>query len=321
MNLSRFLQLIACMAATFLFNQRASAGEAACSADGKYLYRLNYAEGKGDVIEKIDPESLEITFVDLPKSIPTAELAGLAISNAGHLLIAVPSAVWAFDVEKNKAVRVCGTPEGATINGIAYDSKTSAILITVTAQGDEVRSDLWILPKGAKAPLAVVNRRAGFISGLTFLTDGRIVFAARGDLWIGQVSLDDEENSIWSLQAIRFGPVAEWETANSTSGSYGARNLAVAGDGVLVHIGRLGGSGSGQIIKAPVPEKDTEQATYQLMSHTLASLEELGETGTRGWLCSNLDGSIGYYVLDGGKLMRWQNGKAEEMGVLGEKEQ
>jgi hypothetical protein len=163
-----------------------------------------------------------------------------------------------------------------------------------------------------------VNRRASGITGFTFLQDGRIVFASRGDLWIGTVTPPTEEEEA-ALEAIRFAPVAEWETANATSNSYGAQDVIPLGDAVLVRMARLRGSGSGNILKVSLPPADTSDASLKLMAETLAAAETLGSSGSRPWICAGAKGKVAFYFLDDGKLVRVQAGaEPEELGTFGE---
>ena len=272
------------------------AGEAAV-AEGGVIYAIRWDEGAGVV--QIDLARKHAEKVAIPKDLLDGDVEELAISNAGHLLLASAKAIVAFDRQTGKGVPVCNSPAGGGIFGLAYDPTRELLFVSVfDLEGNNEVEGLWVLPKGAKELLPVVHRRLDGPMGLAMTPDGRVVLASRGDVWIGVIE-PGEGDEAWSFTGERFAPVAEWESTNATSGSYGARHCAVVGDLVLVHTGRLGGSGDGSILAVPLPQPGTTSSSLAAMAKTLSATRIIAELGTQGWLCTNRKGDHAWFHAPG----------------------
>ena len=57
------------------------------------------------------------------------------------------------------------------------------------------------LAAGTKEPKPVWSRRVGFLDGITFAPDGHLFFGYRGDLWVGSIAPQEENDETpWLLQ-------------------------------------------------------------------------------------------------------------------------
>ena len=112
----------------------------------------------------------------------------------------------------------------------------------------------YYLREQERKPTSLVLRRVNALVGAVFDRDGHLFFASGGDLWEGDITTPSEPGEeLPAVEASRFAPVALLETANTTPNSTGARELAVAGRTVYARMGRMGGSGWGEIISVHWP--------------------------------------------------------------------
>jgi hypothetical protein len=313
-----------CLAALILLSALAAsarAGEAVFSQDGGKIYLLDRQSGPGQLFS-IDLKTEELLLAFLP-DLNGEPILNVDRSNAGHILCLTESTCFAWNVGKGATARVCDAPKGGRFAELAYDPSTGLIAFEVTSeQGDGAReSQLWVLPKGADAPLRTAVRRVGNFNGLGFDNSGELYFGTEGDLWQGRIvemGPGPDEKPGGSLAAYRYAPLATRETANSTPGQIGVSSVVGAGPWLYVHLQRMGGSGWGNVVRLakpmPVntPEGDPDypfSLTEHIATHlrALGSVKVLGENGALAFLAASPDGKLVHFQasLDGGETTHW----------------
>jgi hypothetical protein len=153
------------------------------------------------------------------------------------------------------------------------------------------------LAAGAEEPKPVWSRRVGFLSGIAFAPDGQLFFGYRGDLWIGSITpQEDNEEAPWLLDAVRCAPLATFETTNATPTQVGVFSVAVAKQMVYVHLHRMFGTGEGNVVRLPRPDVSSDEAEagvgkrMRLYSKETGAVEVLADNGTESYLCASPDG-------------------------------
>jgi hypothetical protein len=283
--------------------------------------------------------------IDLRKTLGE-RVRNITLSNAGFVLCATKSAVWAYDPDKEHCVKVLGAPKAVELIGLGYDPAQEIIL--AAGRGSHGQ-ELFCLPKNGDHWIPVYNRRCPSVDYPTFSDDGTLYFASRGDLWTGFVEKQTEPTapalnaypkargnsaewpksiSVAALVAYRCAPVAYLETQNTTPDSTGLHSLAVSKHFVYGDYSRLGGSGWGSLIrcKRPAPFKtENDQREIPAGSTTkgdptveiLQSVEMVSEDVCFD-LCASRDGSLVFYTTRGGKsFLIKDDGKPESLAISG----
>jgi hypothetical protein len=136
------------------------------------------------------------------------------------------------------------------------------------------------------------------LDGIAFAPDGQLFFGYRGDLWMGSIAYqEDNEETPWLLDAIRFAPLATFETTNATPLQVGVFSVAVAKQMLYVHLHRMFGTGEGNVVRLPrpgnassdEPENELRQRMRQYSKES-GAVEVLVYSGTVSYLCASQDG-------------------------------
>ncbi|MCX7019165.1 MAG: hypothetical protein WCK47_05405 [bacterium] len=280
--------------------------------------RVYLAPGGPQLIH-IDVNKAEWQKAPLPEPFPGQDIVAVALSNSGYVLCATAGALWAWDHEKGKCVKVCDAPKDATIDDIAYRVSDGAVLLSV-ARGDRAFG-LEILPKGVAKTDAIFCRRVNYLQGIVFDAD-TMCFGANGDLWEGAIERETDDAGSkkappqamksW-LAAYRVAPLATLETGLGTPSQIGAGQVAPAGSRMYVHIKRMGGSGWGHVVRLPKPAYsdslagDDFEGRLALYRKALANVEILAPSGTQSFLCASRGGERVFYRADENKYFIIEN--------------
>jgi hypothetical protein len=187
---------------------------------------------------------------------------------------------------------------------MAYDPKSGGILFSARtdfdypAQTNDSEDPAMFLAAGAKEPKPVWSRRVGFLNGIAFAPDGQLFFGYHGDLWMGSIAYQEEnEETPWRLDAIRCAPLATFETTDATPLQVGVFSVAVAKQMLYVHLHRMFGTGEGNVVRLPRPgnaspddAEDVVAKRMRLYSKETGAVEVLVDNGTISYLCASPDG-------------------------------
>src|SRR6266404_2233728 len=246
--------IVSVLAATFSYGARA-----AFSDGGNHVYLLGSQLPKGSAL---DIDLTNFTAKKLKLGVST-EVRGIA--NAPHaLLLVTDKSLYRLPLPTGEAGKICDAPAGCLFDDVACNRAQHGILLLCRTQ-DGRDWPSYYLKEQERSPAAIVTRRVRALVGAVFDREGHLFFAADGDLWEGSVEPPSELDQRPSVEAIRFAPVALLETANTSPNSTGARELAVAGETVYVHMQRMGGSGWGEMISVRwpgEPKSDNERTPF-----------------------------------------------------------
>src|SRR5919198_3557576 len=189
-----------------------AAVQATFSRDGSHLYAIDVETPH---LFDIDLQKNVVSTVDLGASIDNKPIISLGTAKSGDLLVATPRAAWTSKPESNACKKICSAPEGAQFAAMAYDPKSGGILFSTRtdfdwpAQNNNNADPAMFLAAGTKEPKPVWSRRVGFLDGITFAPDGHLFFGYRGDLWVGSIAPQEENDETpWLLAAKRCAPLA-----------------------------------------------------------------------------------------------------------------
>ena len=154
------------------------------------------------------------------------------------------------------------------------------------------------LAAGTKEPKPVWSRRVGFLDGITFAPDGHLFFGYRGDLWVGSIAPQEENDETpWLLAAKRCAPLATFETTGATPTQVGVFSVAVAKQMLYVHLHRMFGTGEGNVVRLPRPDNASSEEVedevgqrMRLYAKETGAVEVLVDNGTLSYLCAMQDG-------------------------------
>jgi len=269
---------------------------AAFSDDGNHVYLLGSKLPKGTAL---DIDLTDLTAKKLNLGVST-EVRGIA--NAPRaLLFVTEKSLYRLPLPTGEPGKICDAPAGCLFNDVACNRAQHGILLLCrTKDGRDWPS--YYLREQEKTPSLIATRRVNALVGAVFDREGHLFFAAEGDIWEGSVEPPPEPELPISVEAIRFGPVALRETANGTSSSTGARELAVAGATIYAHMTRMGGSGWGEMIsvrwpgepkgedgKAPSIESGVKP-NVETFKSALATFRVYGPNQGASYLCGSPDG-------------------------------
>ena len=277
--------------------ERSSGAAAAFSDDGEHIYLLGKNLPKGTVL---DVDLINFTTTKFNLGVST-EVQGIA--NAPRaLLFVTDKSLYRLPLPSGEVAKICDAPAGSYFEDVACNRARHGILLLCHTK-DFRDWPAYYLREQESKPTSLVLRRVKALVGAVFDRDGHLFFASGGDLWEGDITMPSEPGEEPpAVDASRFGPVALLETANTTPGSTGARELAVAGRTVYARMGRMGGSGWGEIIsvhwpgepksedgKAPSIENGIKPNVETLKS-ALGPFRAYGPNPGASYLCGSPDG-------------------------------
>jgi hypothetical protein len=271
------------------------------SRDGSHVYAIDLETSN---LLDINLQKNAISTIDLGASIENMSIMSVGTAKSGDLLVASARAAWNCNPASKACKKLCSAPEGVQFAAIAYDPKSGGILFSTRtdfdwpAQTNDSEDPAMFLAAGAKEPRPVWSRRVGFLDGIAFAPDGQLFFGYRGDLWMGSIAYqEDNEETPWLLDAIRFAPLATFETTNATPLQVGVFSVAVAKQMLYVHLHRMFGTGEGNVVRLPRPgnassdEPENElRQRMRLYSKESGAVEVLVYNGTVSYLCASQDG-------------------------------
>jgi hypothetical protein len=271
---------------------------AAFSRDGSHVYAVDLETSN---LLDINLEKNAIATIDLGGSIDNKPIMSLGTDKSGDLLVATPKAVWSCNPVSKACKKLCSAPEEIQFAAMAHDPKSGGILFSTRtdfdypAQSNDTADPAMFLPADAKEPKPVWSRRVGFLDGIAFAPDGQLFFGYRGDLWMGSIAYQEEnEETPWLLDAIRCAPLADFETTSATPTQVGVFSVAVAKQMLYVHLHRMFGTGEGNVVRLPRPGKaspdDAVRERMRLYSKETGAVEVLVDNGTISYLCASQDG-------------------------------
>ncbi len=279
--------------------QESAAVEATFSRDGSHVYAIDIETPH---LLDIDFQKNVFSIVDLGASIDNKSIISVGTGKSGDLLVATARAAWSCNPARKACKKLCSAPEGVQFAAIACDPKSGGILFsTQTDFDDPAQSNdnagppAMFLAAGAKEPKPVLSRRVGFLDGITFSSDGGLFFGVRGDLWMGSIGPQEDEETPWLLDAVRCAPLATFETTMATPTQVGVFSVAVAKQMLYVHLHRMFGTGEGNVVRLPRPDNapeadDDVRARMRLYSKETGAVEVLVDNGTLSYLCASADG-------------------------------
>jgi hypothetical protein len=274
---------------------------AAFSRDASHVYAIDLETSN---LFDVNLEKNTISTIDLGSSIDHKPVMSVGTDKSGDLLVATPRAAWSCKPATKACKKLCSAPEGIQFAAMAYDPKGGGILFSTRTDFDypaQTNHDVdpaMFLAAGAKEPRAVWSRRVGLLDGIAFAPGGGLFFGYRGDLWLGSIaSQEDNEETPWLLDAIRCAPLATFETTMATPTQVGVFSVAIARQMVYVHLHRMFGTGEGNVVRLPMPdnasseESETEvRDRMRLYSKETGAVEVLTYNGTISYLCASPDG-------------------------------
>jgi hypothetical protein len=243
-----------------------------------------------------------VSTVDLGALIENKSIISVGTGKSGDLLVATTRVAWSCKPASKACKKLCSAPEGVQFAAIAYDPKSGGILFSTRtdfdwpAQSNDNAGPAMFLAAGAKEPKPAWSRRVGFLDGITFSSDGELFFGVRGDLWMGSIEPQEENDETpWLLDAVRCAPLATFETTMATPTQVGVFNVAVAKQMVYVHLHRMFGTGEGSVVRLPRPDRapaadDEIGERMRLYSKETGAVEVLVHNGTASYLCASADG-------------------------------
>jgi hypothetical protein len=275
---------------------RSYGAAAAFSDDGNHVYLLGSKLPKGTVL---DVELTNFTTKKLSLGVSTEVHA---IANAPRaLLFVTDKSLYRLPLPIGEPSKICNAPAGCLFDDVACNRAQHGILLLCRTQ-DGRDWPSYYLKEQEQTPASIVTRRVRALLCAVFDREGHLFFAADGDLWEGSVEPPPEPDLPTSVEALRFAPVALRETANGTSSSTGARELAVAGHTIYAHMTRMGGSGWGEMISVRWPGEPKSQdgktptvesgikPNVETIKSALAAFRVYGPNQRASYLCGSPDG-------------------------------
>ncbi len=294
----RLLCFLACPVILVVCSQEARGAAGAFSPDGKNVYLTGAKLAAGSLLRV----SLQTFGTEQVKTGVLDQIVAVSSGSDG-LFLATAKALYYFSLPNGPGERVCGAPAGFTMDDVAANPSDGSLLLLGRSDDGSDFPAYYLRDKKGK-PQRVRCRRVGSLQGAVFDRHGDLFFHANGDLWVGKIDTSDGDEMPPAAVASRFGPCAALETQNTTSGSTGVSEIAVAGRTVYAQMNRMGGSGWGFIMsvrwsppkvdrkdeKYPEPPlADVEQSIAAYRS-ALQSFRRYGENKRTSYLCGSADG-------------------------------
>jgi hypothetical protein len=297
--------------------ETSSGAAAAFSDDGDHVYLLGSKLPKGTVL---DVDLINSTTKKLNLGVST-EVRGI-VNAPRALLFVTDKSLYRLPLPTGQPGKICDAPSGCLFHDVACNRAQHGILLMCrTKDGRDWPS--YYLREQEQTPSLIATRRVNALVGAVFDREGHLFFAADGDVWEGSVEPPPEPDFPTSVEAIRFAPVALRETANGTSGSTGARELAVAGPTIYVHMQRMGGSGWGEMISVRWPGEPKSgdkkpgvengvKPNVETFRSALAAFRVYGPNRGASYLCGSADGEKVFFATrnadDAGDALRFYLG-------------
>jgi hypothetical protein len=277
------------------------------SRDGSHVYAIDLETSN---LLDINLQKNAISTIDLGASINNKSIMSVGTAKSGDLLVATPRAAWSCNLGSKAYKKLCSAPEGVQFAAMAYDPKSGGTLFSTRtgfdwpAQTNDSADPAMFLAAGAKETKPVWSRRVGFLDGIAFAPDGQLFFGHRGDLWMGSIaSQEDNDETPWLLDAIRCAPLATFETTNATPAQVGVFSVAVAKQMLYVHLHRMFGTGEGNVVRLPRPgnassaeAQDDVAGRMRLYSKETGAVEVLVDNGTISYLCASQNGQRVFFT-------------------------
>jgi hypothetical protein len=271
------------------------------SSDGSHVYAIDLETSN---LLDVNLSKNAVSTIDLGPSIEKKSILSVGTAKSGDLLVATPRSAWSCNPASKACKKLCNAPEGVQFAAMAYDRESGGILFSTRTdfdwpvQNNDTAAPAMFLPADAKEPKPVWSRRVGFLDGIAFAADdSQLFFGYRGDLWMGSITSQEENEEAWLLDAIRCAPLATFETTNATPLQVGVFNVAVAKQVLYVHLHRMFGTGEGNVVRLPRPgnassdESQNEvRERMRLYSKETGAVEVLVYNGTVSYLCASNDG-------------------------------
>lgn len=282
----------------------AKAGGAAFSSNGKLIYTPDHDEKPDVDVLDIGAGTMITKHLKLAKG--SQDITAMSVASDGRLWVLTESHLWLWDAISDEVALSETAPVGAKFVDVACDFGTGRVLITAAVEKpepDESVGRVLFKLNAEKPAMSVFVRRIDWIECPVFLDDGTILFGCEGDLWHGEIELDDDgDKSRGILNAYRYAPLATRETYGGTPMQTGVKNLAVSMGKVYAHVRRMGGSGWGEIIRLDRPKRVEKgknldmvgglKERLQLHQAALHSVEILEDNGGRSFLCNSPDENL-----------------------------
>lgn len=287
----------------------AMAADAGFTPDNKQIIQIEPFERR--TLLEIDPTTGGAKEITEPLQ---EKIAAISLDSKDRWVIATEKSLWIWKPGEAVPAKLTDLPASEQgrmpkVEDLAADPKSDRILVTASetaSDGSGDQSQTWIFSTGTSEWGKVRSRHLnGSIATPCFNTRGELCFSVEGDLWHGTIEADLP----WSLVAYRYAAVATLFAYNGTSMQSGARQLASAGDQLVMHHARMGGSGWGTITALAAPSLDLGRdwrspdlkAQLEAAGKIGATLKELGDgagyvcvgssrDGTRAWIFWPRDG-------------------------------
>lgn len=218
------------------------------------------------------------------------------------LLVGGENSISSYDPATKTWTPFWASPEGWTVDDIAYDAKNDRI-IAVT--GDEEGNVVWwVFAEESNVPGKLFNRRAAGAGDPVFDKDGNLYFTVAGDLWKGSIEVGDYKEVPFVLIGDRIWPLAFRETADGNSSGLSARQIVPLEKWIVLELSRAGGSGWGNIIR--VPNEDAYE------KHLPLKWDELEDCGSGSDAAVSADGKMAFvYVRGAGRWFEIEGGTGD----------
>ncbi len=278
------------------------AGDAAFSANGERVYCL---ENGSAHVEEIVLASGKRTMHDLSAGVPKdAVIRAIVRGGDGGLRLAIGAELRRWDPPVTQLETFCRTPDGSEIEEVALEPNSNALLLVS-------RKSTWLKLPRREALVPVFERRQRVGDAPFFTESGELFFCADGDVWRGSIEVHDTEGAPGGtirgvLTAARLAPLAASETDEGTPSGEGAREVVVAGERMLVHVSRMGGSGWGDLVRLARPERvgavdqSSVRNTWELFRKMLVPLDTWEANNGITFLCVAPDQHTVFFRTDEG---------------------
>ena len=303
-----------------LFSAHCLAADVAFSSDNQRIYALSGTDNETKpALREINLSTNTVRVIPLRGLADHEEVFAVASGDGGNILFLTVKNLWAFDPRSGRATKLSSAPPGKPFNEIAYDPKSHAAYVTIQGEHDKL-----FMVKNGRALVPVFVRRHEQISCLAFSSEGKMFYEESGDLWCGEIA--SEEDRLW-VEAERYAPLAYFETSAGMSNELNVNELAVARDGIYVH---LSGRHAGVLLKLPpvarnaaAAEADSSLGEFVVKKlaqykQSLEGVKSIGDTkgvkdiGDTVELGASPDGSRVYYKKDDGEYLV-TNGQTQKL--------
>jgi hypothetical protein len=248
------------------------AGDSVISQNDTRAYLIS---GTLPRLMEVDLEKKTCQPINLGSSFK-GQVMGVALSNAGFVLCATKTAVWAYDPAKVKCVKVCDAPKAHDLDGnnksqdivdISYDPRTKMIVV-VTEHCLFCRlpdEDRWY---SVGDPNALCD--TAYLWAPAFSADGTLFCAAAGDLCAGFLNWEQPRDNSGDqprphkrvhFEGYRCLPFTLTPMGNFDKAWVGFQRIAVTQHAVYGYYAPMEGKGASAIFRAKRPASLTLSIT------------------------------------------------------------